>query len=111
MPQYILMMHSPVGEESELSPEEAQKIIEQYSAWAGKLTEEKKLVGAQKLTDDAGTIVAAGGAVRNGPFSETKEVIGGYFIVEAANEAEAIEIAKSGPHCERGFNTEIRRLD
>ena len=111
MPQYLLLMHAPVGQDADLSPDEAQKIIERYSAWAGKLTEEKKLLGAQKLNHEAGTIVDAKGTVRNGPFSETKEVIGGYFIVEAADEAEAVEIAKAGPHCQRGFNTEIRKLD
>ena len=111
MPQYMLLMHAPVGQDNDLSPDESQKIIERYSAWAGKLSESKKLVGAQKLTHEAGTVVEPGGTVRNGPFSETKEVIGGFFIVEAADEAEAVEIAKAGPHCERGLRTEVRRID
>ena len=47
--------------------------------------------------------------VTDGPFAETKDVIGGYSIVRAADRAEAIEIAKSYPHAKWG-PVEVREL-
>ena len=54
---------------------------------------------------------AEGGApiVSDGPFAETKEVIGGYFLVECESRDEAIEIAKRCPHARRG-PVEVREV-
>ena len=45
----------------------------------------------------------------DGPFTETKEVIGGFFMVEVKDKREAIAIAKRCPHIKGGF-VEVRRV-
>ena len=47
--------------------------------------------------------------VTDGPFAETKEVIGGFFMLEVKDRREAISIAKRCPHIQGGF-VEIRRV-
>jgi hypothetical protein len=48
--------------------------------------------------------------VVDGPYTETKEVIGGYFLIEAADESEAVEIAKACPGLTRGGVVEVRGI-
>jgi len=47
--------------------------------------------------------------VTDGPFTETKEMVGGFFVIEAANRQEAIEIAKQCPHTALG-SVEVREV-
>ena len=47
----------------------------------------------------------------DGPYSETKEVIGGYFAVRAADYDEAVKICEDCPHLEYAGTIEIREID
>ena len=46
----------------------------------------------------------------DGPYSETKEILGGYYTIEAANYDEAVRLALSHPHLEHGGAIEIRQV-
>jgi hypothetical protein len=97
-----------------VSPEEMQAIIGKYSAWREGLAENGRLVGGEKLKDGEGRVMRNGDAgvrVLDGPFSETKEVIGGYFAIQAADYAEAVEISRGCPHLEFGGAIEIREIE
>ena len=112
MSQFMLFIRN--GEESnELSPEEIQQAIQRFSAWARKLREQGKLVAAEKLKDNEGLLLRArnGQIVVDGPFAETKETIGGYFIVEAGNLDEAVEITKECPALSNGGIVELREIE
>lgn len=114
MKQFILLLHEQADEIDEMSPEEMQANIARYSAWAQSLGEKNRFVGGEKLADDGGRILrtANGGMiVSDGPYSETKDVVGGYFIIRAADYAEAEDIARTCPHAERGWPIEIRHLE
>ena len=60
----------------------------------------------------ASTVRRTGGAfvVTDGPFAETKELLGGYAIVECRDRDEAIELAKTFPVVEAGFAVEVRPI-
>ena len=47
----------------------------------------------------------------DGPFAESKEVLGGFFIIAAASYDEAVEIAKTSPHVKYGASTHVRQID
>jgi len=114
MKQYILFLYDGENDAGEMSPEEMQATIARYSAWAQALGESGKYVGGEKLADDGGRILRSGGGgmiVSDGPYAETKDVIGGYFIIRAADYAEAEGIARTCPHAERGKTIEIRHLE
>jgi hypothetical protein len=88
MAQFMMLLHESTTGMDGLSPEEIQKIVERYQAWSAKIAEGGKLVGGQKLADEPGRhMQLANGkvAVRDGPYAESKEIIGGFFIIEAAD--------------------------
>lgn len=116
MPKYILLLHETPGDFAHLSPEQMQAIVEKYSAWLGGLQAAGRMAGGEKLKDDGGlhlrhTDRTTGQlAIQDGPYSETKEVLGGYFLIEAADRDEAVEIARGCPHLENGW-IELREID
>jgi hypothetical protein len=91
-----------------LSPEEMQKAIEKYSAWRSK----PFVKGSNRLADDPGKIMRGAGAnarTTDGPYSEGKEVLGGYYLIEAANYEQAVKLAADHPHLEHG-TIELRQV-
>ncbi len=68
----------------------------------------------EMLAEVGGKIVARGDrgvTVTDGPFAESKEVLGGLFVINAASYEEAVEIAKTCPHAKCGTSTHIRQID
>jgi hypothetical protein len=112
MSQFMLLLHESPTFTASLSPEEMQRIIEQYNTWAGELAEAGKLVRGVKLADGPGRRVARSeqGGIVDAPYAEAKEVVGGYFLIEAADEAEAMAVARRCPHLANGW-VEVRAVD
>ena len=112
MAQFMLILHEAPNSRSTLSPTEIQATIEKYGAWIGKMAEAGKLVGGNKLTEDGGKRVTKSGdrlAVVDGPYSETKEIVGGYFVIRAADYEEAARLVADHPHLPVG-RIEIRQV-
>lgn len=114
MAQFVLLLHERPADFSNVSAEEIQAIVSEYVAWRKKLEAEGRLVAGQKLKDEGGRHLSArDGEVRvvDGPYAEAKEVMGGYFIIEAANYDEAIDVSKGCPHLKFGGRIELREVD
>lgn len=114
MARYMLLLHENPSAFAEATPDEMQSVIGEYVAWRQKLASEKRLVGGEKLKDEGGRhLVTRGSAVvvTDGPFAEAKEVLGGYFTVEASSYDEAVEIAKTCPHLKYEGRIELREVD
>lgn len=109
MPQYMLLIHN--GDWQELSAEQMQQTIQRYIAWARKLSEQGRMVAGDELKDDGRKLVAKNGQVVDGPFTETKDLIGGYFIIKAADYDEAVEITKECPTFAHGGSVQIREIN
>lgn len=110
MTSYYLMLRDAPGAFEHLSPAEMQAIVERYMAWR---EANASVTGGHKLADGEGHVLRRRGAaleVADGPFTEAKEVLGGFFVIEAADYAAALEIAKTCPHLEFG-SIELRALD
>ena len=109
MPQFMLMLYDNPAGWAKLSPEEMQKAIEKYMSWTRKpFTKDSK-----RLAPDAGKVMRGGpGGPRttDGPYSETKEVLGGIYLIEAANYDEAVKLTTDHPHLEYGGTIEVRQL-
>jgi hypothetical protein len=113
MAQFMLILHEIPGSYAKLSPTEIQGILEKYGDWTAKLAQTGKLVGGQKLMDEGGKLMTKSGdrlTVVDGPYSETKEVVGGYFVIKAAEYEEAVQIASDLPHLPFG-RVEVRQVD
>ncbi|HET9588199.1 MAG TPA: YciI family protein [Anaerolineales bacterium] len=113
MSQFILFIRGGSDLSANLSPEQIQETVQRYSAWAQKLRAEGKLVSAEKLKDNTGMLLHSkdGRVMVDGPFAETKETIGGYFIIEARDMDEAIAIARESPALGGGSAVEIREIE
>jgi hypothetical protein len=113
MERYVLLLHGTQEPFKNLSPEELQAIIGKYKAWRQRLQDSGRLVGSNKLEDGTGRVMRANGSgkvqITDGPFTESKEMVGGYFIIEAADYNEAVEQCRDCPHLGNG-TVEIRRI-
>lgn len=113
MGRYLVLPRDPSGAWDDVSPQEMQRIVEKYVAWGNKLAEAGKLAGGEKLEDGDGRVLAGDGAglkVTNGPFAEAKEVVGGFWIIEAADYDDAVKLVSDCPHLGVG-SLEVRRIE
>ena len=88
-----------------MSPQEMQTALERYRTWLNKVGR----VGGEKLKDRNGKVVRASG-VTDGPYTESKEVLGGFMIIEAKNYDDAVRLCRDHPHLDIG-SIEIREID
>jgi hypothetical protein len=116
MPQFMLALYdSPqqMGRFQKMSPEEIQKVIDKYRAWGAGLRENGRFVASQKLKDEGGRVLRKkDGELRvvDGPFIETKEVLAGFYVIEASNYDDAVAQIQNCPHLEFG-TIELREVD
>lgn len=86
---------------------------EEMGRFAREVAAEGKARGGAPLHPEASgvrvTVRDGRAVVTDGPFAECKEVVGGYFVVEAGSRAEAVEVAKRCPHARAGV-VEVREL-
>ena len=86
-----------------------QATIDQYSAWAGRIAQAGKLRAGEKLRDTGWRVLTANG-VMDGPYSESKEFIGGFYMIEARDYDEAVALCRDHPHLAFG-SVEIRETE
>lgn len=91
------------------SPQEIQAAIDAFYAWHAQLVEQGRFRPGQRLAREA-KLVTRGG-ILDGPFTESKEVIGGYWFVRAASLEEAARIASANPCLACGLAFEIRPIE
>ena len=108
--EYMMILRNTDWDEG-LSIAEVAETIDRYHAWVERMAGEGVLTGGRPLFG-GGKVIAMGGnrAVTDGPFVETKEVIGGYIVIKAAGLEEAAAIAGTFPPLERGATIELREL-
>jgi hypothetical protein len=105
----MLLLYDNPADWQNVGPEDMQKAIEKYMAWAKKPFN----IDSKRLAEDAGRVIRSqNGKARasDGPYSETKEVLGGFYLIEAANYDEAVARASDHPHIEYGGTIEVRQL-
>ena len=102
--KYALLICTDEAAYAALSPEEAAQNFAAYQAFMERNA--SKILGGERLRDttEATTVQVKDGKVitGDGPFAETKEQMGGFYLVEAADLDEAIEIASQVPSADYG---------
>jgi hypothetical protein len=111
--RYILMICTDESTEASMSPEEGSAMMTEYAAFGEEMGRRGVLQGGERLrpTTDATTVQVRDGEVltSDGPFAETKEQVGGYYVVECKDLDEAIEIAGKIPGARVG-TIEVRPI-
>jgi hypothetical protein len=90
--------------------EDIEKAIDQFYDWLDRNIKEGKMKTGSRLTTER-AIVSKAGIVTDGPFSEAKEAIGGYWFIVARDLREAAELAAQNPCAKFGLSFEIRPLE
>ncbi|MDA7977393.1 MAG: YciI family protein [Pirellulales bacterium] len=117
MSQFMLVLYDTqeMGQKFQnFSPEEMQAAVGKYFAWAESLKSRGIHKGGNKLKDEPGKVMLPASdkpEVVDGPYLETKELVGGYFLIEAADYDEAVKICSDCPQLELGGKIELREID
>jgi hypothetical protein len=111
--RYALLICGDENAESALSPDEESAVLAEYGALAGEMSQKGVLTGGERLrpSTDATTVRVRDGEVltTDGPFAETKEQIGGFFLVDCKDLDEAIQVAARIPGARSGL-IEVRPI-
>lgn len=114
MTDYMLLLRGGQGpgqDGAEVSPAEMQAYLAPYQQWLADLSRNGQLVHARCLLGDGSKVLRGGDggtAVIDGPYTESKDIVGGYHMVRAASPAEAVEIARKCPHLANRGIVELR---
>lgn len=96
--------------DADASPEKIQSAIDDFYVWLERNVSEGKMKLGQRLSH-LGKTVARNNVITDGPFGETKEVIGGYWFIVASSLDEAARFIQSSPCMRCGLFYEIRPVD
>jgi len=92
-----------------VAPDELQQAMMKFVGWFDGLKAQGKVLTGQPLVPEGKVISGSKGhAVADGPFAESKEAVGGYFLLQVDNFEEALAIAKQCPTLEYGAIVEVR---
>jgi hypothetical protein len=107
---FMLLLRGGVSNR-DLSAEQLQRQIERYMSWIEKLRGEGRFVAGEPL-DETGKVLSGknGSTVTDGPFTESKEEVGGYFIIRATDIEAAVELSKSCPIFANNGTVEVRPI-
>jgi hypothetical protein len=98
---YMLLMVEPVGQRQERTPEEGREAYAAMVSWGENLKKRGLLLASESLRSQSGAtrVQVRGGRTHftDGPFPETKEMIGGFFLIDCATQQEAVKIAAECP--------------
>jgi hypothetical protein len=111
--RYLLMICTDENAIVALSPEEGSAMLADYAAFGEEMGRRGVLKSGERLrpTTDATTVRVRAGEllVADGPFAETKEQVGGYYLVDCRDLDEAIEVASRIPAASHG-TIEVRPI-
>jgi hypothetical protein len=93
-----------------LSPEQMQQISDRWMAWFKGLKDEGKCAGGNPLEREGKIVAGKSRTVSDGPFAESKETIGGYFLLTVGSMDEAVAIAQQCPGLAYGIRVEVRAI-
>jgi hypothetical protein len=112
--KYMLIMRATDEAFESFANVDFDEMLETMGRFNEEMIDAGVLVAAEGLDDAADTVVvdysSTPPVVTDGPYGETKELFGGYWILDVASKEEAVEWAKRAPMAGPGMKTEIRRV-
>ena len=98
------------ADQYDFSAEQMQQHMQKWFSWIDDLKTKQIYVAGEPLTPAGKTVKGAKALVTDGPFAESKELIGGFFLIKAGSLEEAAEIAKGCPDLPLEGSVEIREV-
>jgi len=110
MKQFLLLLHEDMASLNTLSPKDMEELANAHMNWANTLAEAGHFVAGDGLQEKSVFIKGKDAVIKDGPYLESKEIIGGYYLLQAADLETVIELAKGCPTHHYGGTTEIRPI-
>jgi hypothetical protein len=107
MEKFMLIFHGGIKQDA--SPADLQANMGQWMAWIEQLSKDGRYVSGEPLLP-GGKLVTNNKTVTDGPYTEGKELVGGFFVINAANMDEAAEIARAYPDFQYGGSVQVRQV-
>jgi hypothetical protein len=98
--RYLFLIHGDIEAEAAMTADDRRAMVEEYMAYSQMLRERGAYVHGEALAGTDGAAVVRPGhepLVTDGPFAETKEELGGFYVVDCASRNEALELAALVP--------------
>lgn len=93
-----------------LSPEQMQERMGKWFAWNEKMRAQGIVKSGDALHSTGRRVIGENRTVTDGPFAESKELIGGYYLITVADYDAAVEVAQDYPDYDLGGTVEIREV-
>ena len=110
MKEFMMIFVGQNYQQMGLSPEQMQVQMGKWFAWSEKMGKAGVVKEGHALTPDIKRVSGPNKTITAGPFAESKEIVGGYYIVTANNFDEVVKIAEDYPDYEYGNTVEIREV-
>lgn len=110
MKKFLLLLHEDMEKMANLSPKEMQDLAQAHMKWANQLAKSGLLLDGDGLKEKSVLISGGNSEVKDGPYADSKEQIGGYYLLQAESIEAIIEVAKACPCHIWGGTTEIRQI-
>ena len=108
MEKFMLIFQG--GMSPNTSPEQMQAQMGKWMAWIDKLNKDGKYIAGEPLLPGGKLITGKKKTVTDGPFTEGKEVVGGFFLIHAKDIDEAVKICDDYPGYEYGGSIQVRQV-
>jgi hypothetical protein len=109
--QFLMLFRHP-QEGPYPTPEEMQQILGRFMEWMKGMSAKGVFAGSNRL-ENTGKVLRGprGASVSDGPFSESKEIVGGYALITADSLSHAVEIARGCPGLDYEMIVEVRPVE
>jgi len=108
MEKFMLIFQG--GEMGNQSPEFMQAQMGKWMAWIEKLNKSGKYIAGEPLLPGGKLISGKNKNVTDGPYTEGKEVVGGFFLINAENYEDAVMICNDFPSSDYGGSVQVRQV-
>jgi hypothetical protein len=105
--RFVILLYGDEVAETALPQEQLQEIVRQHQMLGAKLAAEGKMVNGEGLLPSETATTVRDGVVSDGPFAESREQLGGIYIVDCVDLDEALAVAKQVPQSP-GLVVEVR---
>ena len=111
MKEFLYLFRGGDAVQQTMSPEEMERHMHQWRAWIQALAKAGTFKSGQPLDGTGKVLSGRGKLLTDGPFVESKEIVGGYLIVSAKDLDAAAEMAKGCPIFQTGGSVEVRPIN
>ncbi len=110
MPKFVILMREDDQAWSKLSKQEQKKLLTRYRAWVEQLKHAGILHSGEPLGSSARLLRRVAGRIHDEPYTETRQTLTGFFVIEAPDLETATRIARDCPALEHGETIEVRQV-